>query len=53
MLSSLKSPTATDCGPSPAPKLTAGPNVPSPFPKSIETLSEFWLAMPDPEWYHC
>src|SRR5918995_1748846 len=46
MVSLLKSPTATDCGPSPAPKLTAGVtnNVPLPFPKSMETLSETWLA---------
>ena len=41
MVSLLKSPTATDCGAFPAPKLTAGvTNVPSPFPKSIEMLSE-------------
>src|SRR5918994_830583 len=45
MVSLLKSPTATDCGPSPAPKLTAGvTNVPLPFPKSMETLSERKLA---------
>src|ERR671911_367180 len=46
MLSLLKSPTATENGPSPAPKLTAGVtnNVPLPFPKSMETLSETWLA---------
>src|SRR5918994_176412 len=46
MLLLLKSPTATENGPSPAPKLTAGVtnNVPLPFPKSMETLSETWLA---------
>src|SRR5918994_2049188 len=45
MVSLLKSPTATDCGPSPAPKLSAGvTNVPLPFPKSMETLSETRLA---------
>src|ERR671911_557071 len=42
----LKSPTATEVGPSPAPKLTAGvTNVPLPFPKSMETLSETTLAV--------
>src|ERR671912_1558907 len=46
IVSLLKSPTATENGSSPAPKLTAGVtnNVPLPFPKSMETLSETWLA---------
>ena len=39
-VSLLKSPTATECGIFPTPKLTAGvTNVPLPFPKSIETVS--------------
>ena len=40
MVSLLKSPTATEFGPSPAPKFVALPNVPLPFPKSMETLSD-------------
>ena len=35
----LKSPTATELGLSPTIKLVAAPNVPLPFPNSIETLS--------------
>ena len=44
IVSLLKLPTATEDGPSPAPKLTAGvTNVPLPIPKSMETLSETML----------
>ena len=44
-VSPLKFPTATDCGPVPAPKLVAGPNnEPVPVPKSIEMLLESWLS---------
>src|SRR5206468_1744930 len=38
--SPLKSPTATDSGALPTPKLVAVPKVPSPFPSRIETLLE-------------
>ena len=45
IVSLLKSPTATETGESPAPKLSAGvTKVPLPFPMSIETLSEKKLA---------
>jgi hypothetical protein len=45
MVSLLKSSTATYSGRNPAPKLTAGiTNVPLPFPKSMEMLSEPSLA---------
>ena len=44
-VSPLKSPTATEIGPVPAPKLVAVPNnAPVPVPKSIETLLEPKLA---------
>jgi hypothetical protein len=40
----LKLPTAISNGLFPTPKLVAGPNVPVPVPKSIETLLELVLA---------
>ena len=44
-VSPLKSPTATENGLIPTPKLVAVPNnEPVPVPKSIETLAEPWLA---------
>ena len=44
IVSPSKSPTAIENGKLPASKLFAGPNVPSPFPNSMETSSENWLA---------
>ena len=53
MVSLLKSPTATENGGPPAPKLTAGvTNVPLPIPKSMETLLEKLLATARSELYH-
>ena len=38
--SPLKSPTATEMGLVPTPKLVAAPKLPAPFPNKIDTLAE-------------
>src|SRR5262245_10063895 len=43
--SRLKSPTATDCGHVPTPKLVAAPKPPVPLPSSTDTLAESTLAV--------
>src|SRR5437773_12414797 len=42
--SPVKSPTATERGPVPAPKLVAALKLPAPSPKKIETSAELLLA---------
>ena len=45
MPSPLNSPTATECGPEPAGKVSAGWNVPSPLPSRTEVVVEAKFAV--------